>query len=256
MSELQRFKILVLTPLFYGALSLAVGTLLEIGVSAQAVVVGIDCAHLTARASSVDHAICEKPELVRVNNEIDNLSKRLEMTLTGPDKEALLDTEKPFLVQRNNCQNQGSRSTPSYDEAVRSCVERILVKRRDALNATLTSSQAIRAEIEQYTFVDGAFFQKYSNRLIGKRMDIFGCLVLRPGPTPASRTEGTIKGNGTNPSCEADGPSVSVVFKSMTESESNFFDTKMPFSWWHGVIEQRDGRLVLYLEDVLGKPLP
>lgn len=48
-----------------------------------------------------------------LNKEIDALSKRLERTLTGSDTEALVDTEDPFLRERNNCQNQDT-GVPGY----------------------------------------------------------------------------------------------------------------------------------------------
>src|SRR5437879_11223330 len=56
----------------------------------------------------------------------DQLTGQLEATLTGRNKEALVDTERPFMVERNNCQNATSALHQDYASVVRACVERLL----------------------------------------------------------------------------------------------------------------------------------
>ena len=85
---------------------LAGSVLVQPALTAQTVLGAIDCARLSDHASVVDKEVCAAPDLQRIDREIDELSARLEMTLTGADKEALVDTERPFLRTRNACQNQ------------------------------------------------------------------------------------------------------------------------------------------------------
>ncbi len=208
------------------------GAFFQMEIKAQTVVTAINCTG--QRLGGAEREICAAPELVRLNDDIDTLTKRLEMTLTGSDKAALVDTEGPFMVQRNNCQNERP--------AVRECVERILGGRMKALTAALNSPASIRSEITQYTFLNIPFFQRYGDLLIGRRIRVFGCMVLEPGPTPASRIYGTISEFCT----KTKGPYVSVIFKSMDEKTATFFyDAKMPNSHWEGTVERREGRLVL-----------
>src|SRR5580658_9341900 len=82
---------------------LIAGAFVPTAANAQKVVSRVDCAKLTTRrADNVQEQICSSPELLRQTNEIDAMSKLLETRLTGTDKEALVDTEHPYLVQRNN----------------------------------------------------------------------------------------------------------------------------------------------------------
>jgi len=194
-------------------------------------VVAVNCK--ATRLSGAQRETCASPELMRLSEDVDKMTFRLEQTLTGADKEALMDTGGPFVVERNNCQN----ARP----AVRECVERILGERRDGLTAALTSPAAIRGEIVKYTFLSPQYFEKYGDLLIGKHVHVFGCMVLDDGPTAAVRLHGFIS-DGCSRSGE---PIVPVVFGSMSETTASFFDSKMPSTHWDGTVERRDGRLVL-----------
>ena len=85
--ETPRSRVLALTQLFYPAVFLAVVTLFQTRVSAQAVLTAVDCAHLTTHASVADHTICETPDLAQLSSDIDSFSNSLEMML----KESLVD---------------------------------------------------------------------------------------------------------------------------------------------------------------------
>jgi hypothetical protein len=211
------------------------GMLFQTNAYAQAVVTAVDCKE--ERLAGAERAICAEPELLRLTDDIDQLTKRLEKSLKAADKAALVDTEGPFMVQRNNCQNE----RPD----VRQCVERVLTHRRNALDAALVSRASIRSELTQYTFFDIPYFLKYGDLLVGKRIHVFGCMGLDHGTTAAERLHGTIRDSCT----KKIGPFVPVIFKSMDEGQASFFDTVMPSTHWEGVVERRDGRLVLAMSE-------
>lgn len=184
--------------------------------------------------SSVEREICGRPELQQLNDSVDTLTARLESTLTDGDRDALVDTERPFVVQRNDCQNQRA--------VVRACVERLLSGRVSALTVALNAPASIRDEITKYSFLTVPFFQKYGDRLVGRRIRVFGCMSLAPGATAAARVSGTI-----SESCaQTSGPSVAALFSSMNSTKAIwFYDAKQPSSYWEGIVERRADRLVL-----------
>jgi hypothetical protein len=225
--------------------SLLVGSVLI----ANAQTIAVDCARLSAQSSVVEKELCATPTLASLNDDIDGLSKRLKTTLTGADLEAIVDTEMPFIRERNNCQNQDA-SAPRYYARVRACVGRVLRERMDALTSAMSSPASIRNAVVRYEFIDGAFFRKYGTVLVGRHVHVFGCLILAPGPNPASRVHAMIQD-----SCANSGSSVPVLFESMDETNASFLDAKMPTSWWGGTVERRDGNILLYAVDVLGRAL-
>jgi hypothetical protein len=229
---------------------LAGSAFVPLAVAAQTLAGAVDCTRLSDHASVVETEVCAAPDLQQVDHEIDELSARLEMTLTGMDKEALIDTERPFLRTRNACQNQ---APPDSRARVRACVERVLLERRNMLTAALSSPTSVRNAVVQYAYIDGPFFRKYGDALVGGRVQIFGCMVLAPAPTWAARIHAAINDSSCT---DSGGPSVTVLFKSMNESQAFFLDTKTPTAYWQGAVERRDGQLVLFVEDVLGMPLP
>jgi len=179
---------------------------------------------------------------MRLTKDVDQLTGQLEATWTGRNKEALVDTERPFMVERNNCQNATSALHQDYASVVRACVERLLRGRLDALRAAGTSPGSIVSEIGQYSFWSIANFVKWGPELLGKHVRLWGCMALDPGPTPASRIHGTIHDYPPKPR----GASVPAIFNTMTEEKATwFYDAKKPCGYWHGVVGRRDGRLVL-----------
>jgi hypothetical protein len=198
----------------------------------QTVRATIDCS--SQRLDGAERETCRSPDLLRLTSDVDRVTAHLEATLTGRNKEALLDTEGPFRVQRNNCENVGS--------GVHECIERILRRRLDAVTAAATSPATILSETTAYSFLNVPYFLKWGARLVGKRVRLWGCMTLDPGPTPASRLHGTILdcASGTR------GARVAARFQTMNETRATwFYDAKKPGGYWEGVVERRDSGLVL-----------
>jgi hypothetical protein len=194
-------------------------------------VASIDCGK--DRLTGAQRETCASPALIQQTAEIDQLTLRLEMQLTGRDRQILLDTEGPFIVERNNCQN----ARP----AVRECVERVLGQRSTGLTAALSSPSSIVEEISKYTFLGPQFFEKYGDQLVGHRVHVFGCMVLEPGADAAKRTRGFISDGCT----KSDGPFVLVLFDRMDETSAQFFDSKAPATHWEGMVERHDREVIL-----------
>ena len=190
---------------------------------------GVDCSG--TQLGAAEREICSAAELARLNGEIVQATDRLKSSLTGADRNVLVDTESRFVAQRNNCSNDR--------QSVRGCVERVLRARMNALASALSTPASIRSEITQYTVLDAPFLEKYGDRLVGRRVSVFGCMILDPARVPADRLRGRIR-----ESCEG-GVSVQALFTAMDDASASWFDRAMPSSHWAGVVEQRDGRIVL-----------
>jgi uncharacterized protein len=218
--------------MFRGLVVLLAAVLLPSEAMAQTVRASVDCS--SARLGAAERETCASPDLIRLTAKVDDLTARLEGTLRGRDREALVDTEKPFLRQRDNCSNEGPN--------VRQCVERLLRHRLDALSAAATSPASILTETTQYTFLDVPYFRTWGSGLAGRRIRVWGRMTLDPGPTPASRVRGAIR----DPSTTRGGPYVTAIFKSMNETRATwFYDAKKPIGYWDGIVERREGQLVL-----------
>lgn len=229
---------------------------------AQTVPVVVHCEQLRENAGPVEKALCSNPDILRANNEIDILTTELERTLTGIDRDVLIDSERPFMVTRNGCINAPYKhgDIESLRIAVRECVSRVLAGRKQVLVAAQSSPASIRTVVTQYAdALSITTLLKYADLFVEKRVTVAGCMRLDAGMTPEARTTGRLLER-----CEVDarghaltdsGPHVPVIFKSMNEGEASFLDNKMPFSWWKGMV-QRDGATIrLFVNDILGNPL-
>lgn len=197
----------------------------------QSVRAVVDCSG--KRLTLAERETCASPALTGLAVRVDELTARLERTLTGRAREALVDTEAPFVRQRNDCQSARS---------VHLCVERVLRHRLDALSAAATSPAAIVAETTRYTFLDVPYLLAWGRSLVGRRVSVWGCMTLEPGPTPASRVHGIVRDGAAGPRA----PSVSAIFTSMNETRAiGFYDAKRPVGYWQGTVEWREGRPVL-----------
>ena len=223
-----------------GTMVLLVCLLLPAPAMGQTVRAVVDCGG--KRLTGAERETCASPDLMRLTTDVDQLTGHLEATLTGRNKEALVDTERPFMVERNNCQNATSVLHQDYASVVHACVERLLRARLDALNAAGTAPGSIVSEIGQYSFWSIPNFVKWGPELLGRHVRLWGCMALDPGPTPASRIHGTIHDYPLRPK----GQSVPAIFKTMTEEKATwFYDAKKPCGHWAGVVERRDSSLVL-----------
>ncbi len=237
--------------------AIAVWCLATASGSAQAVRVGVHCEQLAPTASLVEKALCSNPDLLAANNDIDALTITLEQTFVGLDRDALLDSEQPFIVTRNGCSNapHAHNDVESQRVAVRDCVMGVLEARKGVLEQARLSPNTIRATISQYK--DGLtipMLLKYADLFVGQQVRVVGCMRLDSGTDSEARTSGRLLER-----CHVDprglvlpdsGPRLPVRFKSMNETDAWFLDYKVPFSWWTGTVQRRDGGILLFVDDM------
>src|SRR2546422_2925946 len=159
-----------------GTMVLLVCLSLQAPVMGQTVGAVVDCGG--KRLAGAERETCASPDLMRLTKDVDQLTGQLEATWTGRNKEALVDTERPFMVERNNCQNATSALHQDYASVVRACVERLLRGRLDALRAAGRSPRAIGCEISQKHFWSIANVLKWGPQIPGKHLQRFGCMAL------------------------------------------------------------------------------
>ena len=217
-----------------GMIVLIAAVVLPSSAMGQPVRAVVDC-H-AARLDGAERETCASPDLMRLTVELDRTTARLESTLTGRNREALIDTEGPFRIQRNNCQNAAAH--------VHDCIEHLLRARLDTLTTAVTLPESILSEIGRYAFLTFASFVKWGDQLVGKRVSVWGCMALDPGRTPESRTRGKIRQYSSPPPTQ--GPYVTALFTGMNDTAATwFYDAKKPCGYWYGVVERRDGWFVL-----------
>src|SRR5437870_13534569 len=153
---------------------------LQAPVMGQTVGAVVDCGG--KRLAGAERETCASPDLMRLTKDVDQLTGQLEATLTGRNKEALVDTERPFMVERNNCQNATSALHQDYASVVRACVERLLRGRLDALRAAGGSPRVFASAIGQFRFWRIVNFVKVRSELPRTLMWLSGCVALAPWP--------------------------------------------------------------------------
>jgi hypothetical protein len=112
-----------------------------------------------------------------------------------------------------------------------------------APRAAAAQTPAMKASVDCRAL--GARASVVEKVICGRPLSVFGCLVLLPAPNAVARVR-------RHTSCEDDGPVAPVVFKRMNAADAAFVDNKSPTAFWQGIVERRDGRLVLYARTFLG----
>lgn len=192
----------------------------------------INCRHATTRA---DQAICAAPELRAIDRQIDQQTATLKAKLDPADAAMLSDTDMPFQRERNNCSNH---------EDVAPCVRNVLNARLAVLTRAASDPSVLREAIDRAKYIDIDFLWKYWPQLLGRRLFVFGCIL----PDDNEKTRAVLETENH--------PPVPLLFKSMPEGTAEFLDDQKPCAHWTVTVRKEDGKLLLYADEVLGRPLP
>ena len=194
---------------------------------------GIDCAQPDGPA---EQTVCTHPDLKAKDDAITRQTAALKTTLKGGNAAILADTEMPFLRLRNDCSNESD---------IPACLSKVLGARQDLLNRAAAQPDAIREALAQVRYVDVSFLWKYWPQLVGRKLSVFGCLILDDA---APRTTAVLEADNQK--------SVAVRFKSMPEEMADFLDDQKPCAHWLVEVRKEGDGPLLYAEEVLGRPLP
>jgi len=191
----------------------------------------VNCAD--KRLDLAERDVCASPDLIRLATRIDRSTRRLEGQLTGVDRRALLDTEHPFVVTRNACQNESG--------AVHACVERIMNERADALALAASTPSSIQSEVTKYPFVEVAYVDRWGTRLLNEHLKVWGCLSL-DRRSSAQMAEGiTIRSTCGAPSRDA----LVVHPAALSGSDSVFLQAGPRLGYWSGTLERESDKYLL-----------
>jgi hypothetical protein len=211
-------------------------------VDAQTIRTGVNCAD--ERLSGAEREMCASPELTRLAESVDRLTAQLESTMTGREREALIDTERPVVVERNDCQNEPRAATVPQSEqtGVRDCITAVLQRRLHGLTQAQATPSLILDEVPRYSFLDVPFVAKWGALLTGRRVRIFGCLVIDPGWTVGTRPTMTLR-----ESCSATSePNILVPYGVVNEESVEWVKrAEGVIAHWVGTIEGGTGQVVL-----------
>ncbi|HVX40731.1 MAG TPA: hypothetical protein VHB25_14270 [Gemmatimonadaceae bacterium] len=199
---------------------------------AQDVILAVRC-H-AQRLNRAERATCASAGLAQLTMDVDSATFRLERMLQGADREALIDTEGPLRAERNACANEAD---------VGACVDRVLRARIAALGAAMALPSSIQAEVAKYQYLNVAYVRRWGDRLIGRHVRVWGCLLL---DSSAPLLTGTRSGVVRNTCTKSDQPELPVVMTRTAPERMSFYEAQ-PTSYWAGVVERRGGRLTLLM---------
>jgi len=195
---------------------------------AQKVPAAIDCT--ANRLEGAEKETCASPDLMRLTASVDSATKALEATLTGRNKDMLLDTEEPFAEQRSDCDNL--RPDPSD---VHKCIANILNHRLQALAKATAAPNSIRGELTEYRFLDVPYAIKWGDLLLRERVQVWGCLNKR---SPL----GVI----ISQSCSNTEPYVQAVYSDVQAGAVSGLRDDPLMGYWRGVLQRgHDDRVTL-----------
>ena len=116
-------------------------------------------------------------------------------------------------------------------------------KRVSALKKIKDNTYLILKNVSSYSYIDPWYYEFFKKDYVGKKVAIFGSLQIPDLSTPLS---GVIIGYG------CDKAKVKVIFKHMSKNELAFIEENNPMSHHSGTVVKKNGKIFLYMTNVLG----
>lgn len=194
--------------------------------------------------------ICNNTDLKNLDESISEKYTFL-LTKPNPDDKSLLRAGQGFwLRERNDCQNVPYQSG-GMEAAVYLCVRQELEKREAFLKSAIANPSFIAKQAVIYRSIDPWYFEKYKDGYLDRKIAISGYVLLDScEDKKADKRIGDIVGSDKMKT------KVAIFFKSMPENEHYFLCEKTPLSSWEGEVRKINGKIVLYMDKVLGTKLP
>ena len=183
--------------------------------------------------------ICNDPEMKQADTQIAQLYGYLLNRFFGDDRKIFVAGQEAWQRERNNCRN-----TPAAEFG---CLRDKLEQRVVLLKAIAGDPSKLKDTVASYEFIHPWYLDRFGTDYAGKRVNVFGSMKADICGAARLPLAGRI---------EYEGSSVNVQFKSLPPIDVTFLCTKMPVAWWSGSVTINDGHPVLYLTEILGRPLP
>lgn len=211
--------------------------------SALMVVMGVVsfpvCAHgaPVCDPGRVGELVCKDAEAIDLDRKLNQAWKNV--PCSKEQKASFVPEQLFWLRQRDFC---GSADDP------RRCLLSETGKRIEFLKSLRACDDASRAM--RYPLTDAWYVLKNPKLYINTDVDIFGFVSPDSCRPSATSTGGTLW------SGKPGDRRIHVVFKSLPADERSFLCDKQPGSHWHGTVKDGVHGMYLYLDNILGKPLP
>jgi hypothetical protein len=141
------------------------------GAEAQRHKLAIDC---SLAKVSPDTVICAHPELLETDQRIAESFLNLRTSYKGQDLDDLVDGQKHWLIERNDCHNKPTWQP--YSEGEFGCLNTIMSRRRQRLEDLQLHRVTLSATVADYRFVDPAYLSTHAKAYVGKFVHVFGTL--------------------------------------------------------------------------------
>jgi len=164
--------------------------------------------------------------------------KMAQLHCTNVDRKRLLLEQQFWIRELNNCRNVDSS---------KSCVANTRAKHASYLRA-LTSCQP--SSPYKYAFTDPWYIQQHGDLYLNDPVNVFGSLRPNSCSLGSKSLYGVISGVK-----KSDGY-LSVFFKSLPAEERAFLCDQQPSAHWIGQVKSGAHGVILYVDSILGVPLP
>ena len=193
--------------------------------TAQKIRTTVDCK--AERLDDAEQEQCASPDLIALASSVDSATRALESTLTGRNRDMLLDTEKPVRTERNDCQNHLLTD-------VHQCIADVLNRRLQGLADASAAPNDIRHELTQYTFFDVPFVLKWGDLLTKEHVHVWGCLRTLGGSTVIISAR-----------CSKTAPYIPTINSIVQGGAATELRDRPRIGYWRGVLQYKTGGLAL-----------
>lgn len=201
------------------------------------------CTHKDGR---ILFLLCSNAELSNLNENHNVMFFRIFENATAEEIYILLTAKNSYARKIHGCASRISEHSLESDSIIMSCLHDVLQQEGDFLEKSAVDHSTILAGVSQFTQIDVDFLVMYKTELIGQSKEVMGWLELLD---PPSKQRGVLHSNN-NPNL-----TMPVIFKRLSADDVSFIKQNNPYSSHKGEVIEHNGEVVLYLEELLGRPL-
>lgn len=220
---------------------------------------GVDCKHVNPNALLVERLICSHMHLRVLNDQIADHYRQLVNRFSGSKAELVRDTQKFFLVARDQAQ-WPYEDDPKYVDQVVQKLEDTLKDRLAELEAAVKIGESSGISEELFTaltknikYSDFEFLEKFGRKMNGRTLRVYALLdAAKNAEACGTVLQGQLKHEFAMMN---NIPSIPVVFKALTSDQYELIRYRTPISYHEVKIEVTPMTMILRMDSLLGRKL-
>lgn len=216
---------------------------------------GINCKNITQKGDAAARIICQSKTLLDLDAKVaDEYTKVRALMNFGNQQAFVLETQRGFVLTRNECLNQTDSQSP--EKAITSCMVLAYENRLKSFARFFQNDEPLKGLTQDVRYFSPEFVKAYGVFLVDRDVFVFGKLTLDLGTdNPRRPLDPKLRLTGLLES-ESSPTKLLVQYKSMTEKDAEFLDYRTPVGYHRVTVKKLDNGLVLFVSSILGSPLP